>query len=236
MKLAHCQVASLNGSTSAQGIVEVGDLAGYSLDDDNNGNVAQWPVNYVATPADSETDTRAATTVNKVRLAHLAHQRGGISGTMARWRNPKRTYIYEEATTNPFEPKDIALDSALGGYSTTLFNVPGLTGDGDTNLFSRFPQFIFGVHPDYERKANGILPYNYFANLNVTYFSEVEWLLATPSPSYLPLGPGGCDGRTTADRANYNGRGFLVRTLRRRNRRRVVGNVKGNFFIGPNYI
>ncbi|KAK3789558.1 hypothetical protein RRG08_052171, partial [Elysia crispata] len=232
----HCQVASLNGSTSVQGVVEDADLTGYSLNDDNNGNVAQWPVNYVATPADNETDTRATTTVNKVRLAHLAHQHGGFSSTTARWRNPKRTYIYEETENNSFEPKDIGLDSALGGYSTTIFNVPGLTADGETNLFSRFPQFIFGVHPDYERKANGILPYNYFANLNVTYFSEVEWLLATPSPSYLPIGPGGCDGRTTADRQNYNGRGFLVRALRRRSRRRVMGHVKGNFFVGPNYI
>ena len=146
------------------------------------------------------------------------------------------TYVYEETGDNPFQPNDLQLDPQLGGYATTIYNVPGLTSDGDTNFFSRFPQFIFGVHPDYERKANGILPYNYFANLNVTYFSEVEWILATPAPSYLPLGPGGCDGRTLAQREDYNGREFLNRLVRRTHRRRVWGKLKGNHYIGANFI
>ena len=232
----HIQVASLDGAEPAQGTIEAQDLDGYSLSDDNNGNVAQWPVNYVATPVDRQIDTRAATTVNKVRMVHLAKHYGSFGEATKRWRNPKRTYIYEETDANSFLPKDIGLDPDLGGYSTTVFNVAGITADGDINLFQKFPQFIFGVHPDYERKANSILPYNYFANLNVTYFSEVEWLLATPSPSYLPIGPGGVDGRTADDRENYNNRGFLLRALRRRSRRRVMGRVKGNFYIGPNYI
>ncbi|KAK3777757.1 hypothetical protein RRG08_062832 [Elysia crispata] len=232
----HVQTSSLDGSYPAQGTIEDGDLGGYSLTDDNNGNVAQWPVNYISTPVDNFIDKRAATTVNKVRMVHLAQQHGSYSDETKRWRNPKRTYIYAETATNSFEPKDAGFTTELGGYATTIFNTPGITADGETNLFQKFPQFIFGVHPDYERKANSILPYNYFANLNVTYFSEVEWLLATPSPSYLPIGPGGCDGRTADDRENYNGRGFLVRALRRKSRRRVMGHVKGNFFVGPNYV
>ena len=221
---------------AAQGTIEPADLDGYSLTDDNNGNVAQWPVNYIATPVDRQIDTRAATTVNKVRMVHLAKHYGAFGDPSKRWRNPKRTYIYEEAEDNTFKPQDIGLDPNFGSYATTVTNMAGLTADGDTNLFQKFPQFIFGVHPDYERKANSILPYNYFANINVTYFSEVEWLLATPAPSYLPIGPGGCDGRSQGDRENYNNRGFLFRALRRRSRRRVMGQVKGNFYIGPNYI
>ncbi|KAK3765290.1 hypothetical protein RRG08_062850 [Elysia crispata] len=232
----HVQVSSMDGQYPAVGTIDAPDYEGYSLEDDNNGNVAQWPVNYISTPVDQAIDRRAATTVNKVRMVHLANHYGGFSDTTSRWRNPKRTYLYQEATDNTFKPKDIGLDPNLGGYSTTVYNVAGLTSEGDTNLFQKFPQFIFGVHPDYERKANSILPYNYFANLNVTYFSEVEWLLATPTPSYLPIGPGGCDGRTQSDRDTYNGKGFLIRQMRRRNRRRVLGHVKGNFFVGPNYV
>ena len=232
----HVQAPSMDGSKPAQGTIEPADLDGYSLTDDNNGNVAQWPVNYIATPVDRQIDTRAATTVNKVRMVHLAKHYGAFGDPSKRWRNPKRTYIYEEAEDNTFKPQDIGLDPNFGSYATTVTNMAGLTADGDTNLFQKFPQFIFGVHPDYERKANSILPYNYFANINVTYFSEVEWLLATPAPSYLPIGPGGCDGRSQGDRENYNNRGFLFRALRRRSRRRVMGQVKGNFYIGPNYI
>ena len=128
------------------------------------------------------------------------------------------------------------LNSDLGGYATTQFNVTGLTSDGETNSFARFPQFIFGVHPDFERKANGILPYNYFANLNLTYFSEVEWILATPAPSYLPIGPGGCDDRTDGTRSFYNTNRFGQRVFGRRRRRRVFGKLSGNHYVGPNYI
>ncbi|KAK3777750.1 hypothetical protein RRG08_062825 [Elysia crispata] len=60
----HVQVGSLDGSHPPQGVLSDNDVIGYSLDDDNNGNVAQWPVNYVATPLSIHKgmDQRAATT------------------------------------------------------------------------------------------------------------------------------------------------------------------------------
>ncbi|KAK3744809.1 hypothetical protein RRG08_042193 [Elysia crispata] len=157
----HTQVAALNGSRGTEGLTTGDDATSWDANIGNNKHLGQWPVNYIKTPVDNIIDTRAATQVNKVRMAHLRNTHGLYGATTVRWH--------------------------------------------------------------FERKANGILPYNYFANLNLTYFSEVEWILATPAPSYLPIGPGGCDDRTDGTRSFYNTNRFGQRVFGRRRRRRVFG-------------
>ena len=228
----HTQVVDLNASRGAEGIVDSSDWAVWSENAGKQDNLLEWPVNYIQTPYDAKVDGHAHSIANKVRLAHLSNTEGLYASNTLRWRNPKRAYGYKKAGKDDFAISDLSLDATLGGYAVTQHNISGLTSDGEANTFQHFPLFMFGVHPDYERKANGVLPYNYFANINVTYFSDVEWLIATPAPSYLPIGPGGCDGRTVHTRHMYNDKGFADRVLARTTRRRVMGKIKGNHYIG----
>ena len=150
----HTQVAALNGSRGTECLTTGDDATSWDANIGNNKHLGQWPVNYIKTPVDNIIDTSAATQVNKVRMAHLRNTQGSFGATTVRWRNPNRSYIYTQNDDNSFGPTDIMLNSDLGGYATTQFNVTGLTSDGETNSFARFTQFIFGVHPDFERKAN----------------------------------------------------------------------------------
>ena len=233
----HVQAVDLNGVTGSDGCVTTTDRTQYSADTGKQKNLMEWPVNYIKTPYDDKVDGHAHSIASKVRLAHLAHQQGEVASSTLRWRQPKRAYAYHKSGSDGFAIKDLSLDNKLGGYCVSQYNISGLTSTGETNTFQHFPLFMFGVHPDMERKANGVLPYNYFANLNVTYFSDVEWLIATPAPSYIPIGPGGVDGRTKAQREKYNEDGFSDRMTKRQKRRRVMGKITGNHYLGgPNFI
>ena len=102
----HTQVAALNGSRGTEGLTTGDDATSWDANIGNNKHLGQWPVNYIKTPVDNIIDTRAATQVNKVRMAHLRNTHGLYGATTVRWRNPNRSYIYTQNDDNSFEPTE----------------------------------------------------------------------------------------------------------------------------------
>ncbi|GFN86422.1 hypothetical protein PoB_001292800 [Plakobranchus ocellatus] len=158
------------------------------------------------------------------------------------YRHASQQYTYYKSGPTGGTGKDMQIhdpmyDENLGGYCCSKYMVTGLTPDGHSNNVKlRPPYFMFGVHPDFERRAAGIFPYNYFANLNITYYSTVEWLTASPAPSWIPLGPGGVKNlehskidpkKETPLKRAYDGYDHRVV---------VGGRYDGMFTYGANYI
>ena len=56
--------------------------------------------------------------------------------------------------------------------------------------------YLIGIYPDVELSSSGnALYFNYHANIQITYYSEVEFIVRTAMcPMYIPIGIGGCSG------------------------------------------
>ncbi|GFO18446.1 hypothetical protein PoB_004495100 [Plakobranchus ocellatus] len=242
----HRQVADMNGIRGSTGVRFSTDET--NLKTDNAAKyMCDWPINYVKTTKSSSRyghDNDGGIT-NQIRLAYFQSSIGcnrKQDDTCLPYRHPTQQYTYhksgpEGGTGKDMQVKDAKLDDDYGGYTCTQYILSGLTPDGHgNNIKVRPPYFMFGVHPDFERRSAGIFPYNYFANLNVTYHSTVEWLIASPAPSWIPLGPGGVKNlkqseidpkkKTPISRAYSNPDSRVV----------VGGRYDGLFTYGANYI
>ncbi|GFO18432.1 hypothetical protein PoB_004493700 [Plakobranchus ocellatus] len=199
----HKQVADLNGVRGSTGTSWKDDYKVWNKDENKYSEMDDWPINFIKTPvSDKRFDYNCdGGVVTQVRLAHWTKScgsRGKYDEISKDYRHPTQDYCYSKQTGYLLDAgKDMLVYEAglkdnAGGYCVSHHIVSGVTPDGHSNdVTVRPPYFMFGVHPDYERKASGIYPYKYFANMNITYFSTVEWLISSPAPSWIPLGPGG---------------------------------------------
>ncbi|GFO18450.1 hypothetical protein PoB_004495500 [Plakobranchus ocellatus] len=242
----HRQVADMNGIRGSTGIRFSTDETNISID---NGQkyMCDWPINYVKTTKSASRyghDNDGGVT-NQIRLAYFQSSigcNGKQDDTCLPYRHPTQQYTYhksgpEGGTGKDMQVKDAKLDDDYGGYACTQYILSGLTPDGHgNNIKVRPPYFMFGVHPDFERRSAGIFPYNYFANLNVTYHSTVEWLIASPAPSWIPLGPGGVKNLKQSD-IDPKKKTPIQRAYSNPDSRVVVGGrYDGLFTYGANYI
>ncbi|GFR75904.1 hypothetical protein ElyMa_000467900 [Elysia marginata] len=197
----HRQVADLSGYRGATGIRKDEDMEKYT-DTADLTDMVDWPINFIHTDKAHKRvkSSNDGQTISQLHLAYL-QQKSGRNGKMdndnLEFRQPMQQYTYHKTGSQDMLVFNPAYDSNNGSYTVSEFLVKGVSPDGKVqDCTDRPPYFMFGIHPDFERKASGIHPYNYFANVNVTYYSVVEWLIATPTPSYIPLGPAGCMGLT----------------------------------------
>ncbi|GFO18426.1 hypothetical protein PoB_004493100 [Plakobranchus ocellatus] len=190
----HRQCADLNGLRGSTGCRWNDDWRVWNKDENKYKYMDDWPINFVKT---SKSDERYgfnddAGVISQLRLAHWQNTCGG-KGLMDKgcrdYRHPRQDYLYSKEGAKGGFGKDMKVleagfDHTYGGYSVSHHIVSGLSPDRHANdVTVRPPYSMFGVHPDFERKANGMYPYNYFANMNITYYSTVEWLIASPAPS-----------------------------------------------------
>ncbi|KAK3720218.1 hypothetical protein RRG08_007842 [Elysia crispata] len=238
----HRQTADVSGYRGSTGVRFDSDKTEFDKSI-NNSEMDDGPINHVYTKKadDAVQLSNDGRTISQLRLAYI-QQKSGRMGKMdsnnLKSRQPIQTYTYSKSDNQDMQIIDPALDNSKGGYCVTRYLVPGVTPNGKVNdVTDRPPYFMFGVLPDMERKANGVFPYNYFANLNVTYFSTVEWLIATPSPSYIPLGPGGIDNIEHSKLSGTEKKTPIQRQFDKYKKRCVTGGrYDGNFFGGSNYI
>ncbi|GFO18436.1 hypothetical protein PoB_004494100 [Plakobranchus ocellatus] len=202
-----------------------------------------WPINFVKTKISDKRykDNEDGAVIGQLRLAHWANCcQGKFETTTKDYRHPRQDYIYKyDHKGHEMIVYDVNLNEEYGGYAASHHSVAGVTPDGHCNdVTVRPPYFMFGVHPDYERKAAGIYPYNYFANMNITYFSTVEWLIASPAPSWIPIGPGGVK-NIKHDKIDPKKKPPLQRAFDKESldkRVDVGGRYDGNFFYGSNIV
>ncbi|GFN89818.1 hypothetical protein PoB_001632400 [Plakobranchus ocellatus] len=56
---------------------------------------------------------------------------------------------------------------------------------------NRMPMVLIRVVPEMERTSNAYNLYHYLINMDVEYFSEVEWIYTSPDPAYTNVGISG---------------------------------------------
>ncbi|GFO18439.1 hypothetical protein PoB_004494400 [Plakobranchus ocellatus] len=246
----HKQVADLNGLRGSTGTRWKDDWRVWNKDEKKYNQMDDWPINFVKTLLSDKrfTYNDDGGVVSQLRLAYWTKHcgsRGLYDEACKDYRHPTQDYCYSKQKGHLLDAdKDMlvypaGLKGQAGGYCISHHIVPGVTPDGHSNdVTVRPPYCMFGVHPDFERKASGIFPYNYFANMNITYYSTVEWLIASPAPSWIPLGPGGIrnldEDKCNPEKHPPLERAYSQETL---DQRVVVGGRHdGNFFYGANIV
>ncbi|GFO18315.1 hypothetical protein PoB_004482000 [Plakobranchus ocellatus] len=198
--------------------------------------MADWPIIFVKTKNSDERygKDNDGGVVSQLRLAYfqstIGHN-GMQNDECMGYRHPRQGYIYRKEGATGGTGKDMCTFNPQYDEGT------GVTPNGKGgDITTRPPYFTFGVHPDFERKASGIFPYNYFANLNVTYFSTVEWLIASPAPSWIPLGPGGVKNIKESEIKPQDETPIKRMFAEGKDRVIVGGRYDGSFHYGANYI
>ena len=141
----------------------------------NNSEMDDWPLTHVHTSkVDNDVKTNNdGKTISQLRLAYI-QQKSGRSGKMdsqnLEYRQSMQTYTYTKVSTQDMQITDPALETQNSGYCVTRYMIPGVSPNGNVQTVTeRPPYFMFGVLADFEKKSNGVFPYNYLANLDVTY-------------------------------------------------------------------